>query len=96
MAGDESDSDLKPSSVAIIREVYDSENAHLKFELELERALEAGKHVSKPHRAGRGKTLRAQMYACYLYGLTLPPDRTIISRTHLSIVITTQIFVQMM
>ncbi|KAL4710755.1 hypothetical protein ACJJTC_004400 [Scirpophaga incertulas] len=42
MAGDESDRDLKPSSVAIIREVYDSENAHIKFELELERALEAG------------------------------------------------------
>ncbi|XP_038216036.1 transmembrane protein 11 homolog, mitochondrial [Zerene cesonia] len=42
MAGDETDSDLKPSSVAIIREVYDSENAHIKFEMELERALEAG------------------------------------------------------
>ncbi|XP_063620360.1 transmembrane protein 11 homolog, mitochondrial-like [Cydia splendana] len=41
MAGNESDSDLKPSSVAIIREVYDSENAHIKFEMELERALEA-------------------------------------------------------
>ncbi|CAH1646076.1 unnamed protein product [Spodoptera littoralis] len=45
MAGDESDSDLKPSSVAIIREVYDSENAHIKFEMELERALEAGVSV---------------------------------------------------
>ncbi|CAK1581913.1 unnamed protein product [Parnassius mnemosyne] len=45
MAGDESDSDLKPSSVAIIREVYDSENAHIKFEMELERALEAGVRV---------------------------------------------------
>ncbi|GBO99678.1 hypothetical protein EVAR_783_1 [Eumeta japonica] len=43
-----------------------------------------------------GKTLRAQMYACYLYGLTLPPDRTVISRTRLSFVITIQIFVQMM
>lgn len=38
-------SDLKPSSVAIIREVYDSENAHIKFEMELERALEAGVSV---------------------------------------------------
>lgn len=38
-------SNLKPSSVAIIREVYDSENAHLKFEMELERALEAGVSV---------------------------------------------------
>ncbi|GBP42789.1 hypothetical protein EVAR_83306_1 [Eumeta japonica] len=36
------------------------------------------------------------MYACYLYGLTLPPDRTVISRTRLSFVITIQIFVQMM
>ncbi|GBP64761.1 hypothetical protein EVAR_14957_1 [Eumeta japonica] len=54
------------------------------------------KRVSKSHRAGRGKTLRAQMYACYLYGLTLPPDRTVISRTRLSFVITIQIFVQMM
>ncbi|CAH4032032.1 transmembrane protein 11 homolog, mitochondrial [Pieris brassicae] len=45
MEGDESDSDLKPSSVAIIREVYDSENAHIKFEMELERALEAGVSV---------------------------------------------------
>ncbi|GBP85182.1 Dynein heavy chain 3, axonemal [Eumeta japonica] len=43
-----------------------------------------------------GKTLRAQMYACYLYDLTLPPDRTIILNTRLSIVITIQIFVQMM
>ncbi|GBP57138.1 hypothetical protein EVAR_33381_1 [Eumeta japonica] len=33
-----------------------------------------------------GKTLRAQMYACYLYGLTLPPDCTAISRTRLSFV----------
>ncbi|KAG7307607.1 hypothetical protein JYU34_007829 [Plutella xylostella] len=45
MAADESDSDLKRSSVAIIREVYDSENAHIKFEMELERALEAGVSV---------------------------------------------------
>ncbi|GBP19127.1 hypothetical protein EVAR_83440_1 [Eumeta japonica] len=42
------------------------------------------------------ETLRAQMYACCLYGLTLPPDRNIISRTCLSIVITIHIFVQMM
>lgn len=38
-------SQLKPSSVAIIREVYDSENANIKFEMELERALEAGVSV---------------------------------------------------
>ncbi|GBP91798.1 hypothetical protein EVAR_57260_1 [Eumeta japonica] len=36
------------------------------------------------------------MYACYLYGLTLPLDRTIISRTRLSIVITIQILVKIM
>ncbi|GBP33646.1 hypothetical protein EVAR_16682_1 [Eumeta japonica] len=36
------------------------------------------------------------MYACYLYGLTLPPERTVISRTRLSFVITIQILVQMM
>ena len=33
---------MDPSKVAIIREVYDSENSHETFELELERALEAG------------------------------------------------------
>ncbi|GBP97141.1 hypothetical protein EVAR_100962_1 [Eumeta japonica] len=42
--------------------------------------------------AGRGKTWRGQIYACYLYGLTLPPDRTIVSRLA-SIVIINQIFV---
>jgi hypothetical protein len=46
--------DLDPSKIAIIREVYDSENAHETFELELERALEAGCSiiVVEPSRLG--------------------------------------------
>jgi hypothetical protein len=45
---------LDPSKVAIIREVYDSENSHETFELELERALEAGCSVIivEPSRLG--------------------------------------------
>ncbi|GBP02195.1 hypothetical protein EVAR_70798_1 [Eumeta japonica] len=54
------------------------------------------KRVSKPSRAGNGKNMACSKYACYLYGLTLPPDRTVISRTRLSFVISIQIFVQMM
>ena len=48
------DRQLDPSQVAIIREVYDSENAHETFELELERALEAGCSVIvvEPSRLG--------------------------------------------
>ncbi|KAJ4434786.1 hypothetical protein ANN_23357 [Periplaneta americana] len=42
MAEEGSDRDLDPSKIAVIREVYDSENAYETFELELERALEAG------------------------------------------------------
>ncbi|GBP94708.1 hypothetical protein EVAR_100416_1 [Eumeta japonica] len=53
------------------------------------------KRVSKPQSWSWEKQ-RAQIYACYLYGLTLPPDRTGISRTRLSIVIIIQIFVQIM
>lgn len=34
--------DLKPSNIAVIKEVYDSENALAKFELELETALDLG------------------------------------------------------
>ncbi|XP_077298126.1 transmembrane protein Pmi [Arctopsyche grandis] len=34
--------DLRSSNVAVIREVYDSENFLVKFEMELEHALEAG------------------------------------------------------
>ncbi|GBP27188.1 hypothetical protein EVAR_15961_1 [Eumeta japonica] len=49
----------------------------------------------RPIELAVGKTLRAQMYACHLYGLTLPPDRAVISHTRLSIAITSQIFVQM-
>lgn len=52
---DEGDSrDLDPSQIAIIHEVYDSENAHETFELELERALEAGCSiiVIEPSRLG--------------------------------------------
>lgn len=46
--------ELDPSKVAIIREVYDNENSHETFELELERALEAGCSiiVVEPSRLG--------------------------------------------
>lgn len=46
--------ELDPSKVAIIREVYDTDNAHETFELELERALEAGCNiiVVEPSRLG--------------------------------------------
>lgn len=46
--------ELDPSKVAIIREVYDTDNAHETFELELERALEAGCSiiVVEPSRLG--------------------------------------------
>ncbi|CAL4134000.1 unnamed protein product, partial [Meganyctiphanes norvegica] len=41
MADDE-EREVRTSNIAIIREVYDSDSAHETFELELERALEAG------------------------------------------------------
>lgn len=46
--------ELDPSKVSIIREVYDTDNAHETFELELERALEAGSSiiVVEPSRLG--------------------------------------------
>ncbi|XP_067013405.2 transmembrane protein 11 homolog, mitochondrial [Anabrus simplex] len=48
------DSDMGPDDIAIIREVYDNENAHEAFELELEKALEAGCSiiVVEPSRLG--------------------------------------------
>ncbi|PSN41083.1 Transmembrane protein 11 [Blattella germanica] len=54
MVDEGSDSQLDPSQIAIIREVYDSENAHETFELELERALDAGCSiiVVEPSRLG--------------------------------------------
>ncbi|PNF35181.1 Transmembrane protein 11, mitochondrial [Cryptotermes secundus] len=46
--------ELDPSKVAVIREVYDTDSAHETFELELERALEAGCSiiVVEPSRLG--------------------------------------------
>ncbi|XP_075220394.1 transmembrane protein Pmi isoform X2 [Lycorma delicatula] len=48
------DRELNPKDVAIIREVYDSENAHEAFGDELERALEAGCEIIiiEPSRLG--------------------------------------------
>lgn len=47
-------SDLHPDDVAVIREVYDSENAEEVFEMQLERALQAGCRtiVIEPNRLG--------------------------------------------
>jgi len=48
------DKDYDPSDCAIIREIYDNENAHEAFGEELERALEAGCHtiIIEPSRLG--------------------------------------------
>ncbi|GBP69303.1 hypothetical protein EVAR_57547_1 [Eumeta japonica] len=61
------------------------------------RPPQLSKRVSKPHRAGRGKNIAcSNLCLLRLWSDPAPPDRTIISRTRLSIVITIQIFVQMM